>query len=256
MSFKLLPRDLPGSTLKWIAMVTMFLDHVGATLALQWYYATWDKFHYNLYAALRTIGRISFPIFCFLLVEGFVHTRSRPKYAARLGLFALVAEIPFDIAFNRPANGFLEFGSQNVFFTLFLGLLALWLWEELARRVPPRWGYAVLLPAILPSYLLADRLDTDYGSFGVLLIAALGAGRGVPGREANPYGRYLQFALGTLAILYCCVSRSNWIEIYAILGLLFCLRYNGQRGSGGKWFFYCFYPAHLLALGLLTRLLF
>ncbi len=256
MERTLLKRDLTGSALKRLAIVTMLLDHIGATLALSWYYAAPDRLRYELYATLRSVGRIAFPIFCFLLVEGFAHTRSRAKYAARLGLFALLAEVPFDMAFHKPENGLLETGSQNVFFTLFLGLAALCLWDELAKHLPQRWGTAALLPAAVPFYLAAEWLHTDYSGFGVLLIAAIGAGRGLPGREAAPQGRWAQFALGSLAVLYYCVSRSNWIEIYAVAGLLLCLRYNGQRGGGGKWFFYCFYPLHLLALALLNRMLF
>jgi hypothetical protein len=253
------PKKLTGSALKWIAIVTMFLDHVGATLALSWYYQAPDHARYELYGTLRVIGRIAFPIFCFLLVEGFCHTRNRGKYAARLGLFAIVAEIPFDIAFNYPQNGLVEWGSQNVFFTLFLGLIALCLWKALADRLPPQAQFAaVILPGIL-CYGAAEALSTDYSGFGVLLIAALGVGRGLPdeGRQEPEWKRrYLQAALGSLAILYYCWSRDNWIEIYAILGLVLTLFYNGQRGRGGKWFFYGFYPVHLLILGLLNQLLF
>lgn len=249
-------KGLTGSALKWVAIVTMFIDHVGATLLLSLYYDCYDELHYNLYGAARIVGRVAFPIFCFLLVEGFTHTRSREKYALRLGLFALIAEAPFDIAFNRPDNGFLELSSQNVFFTLLLGLLALWLWEVLARRLPEGWGYAALLPAAIPFYVLAEVLETDYGSFGVLLIVAVAAGRGLPGQERKPHSALLQLALGSMAILYYCVSRDNWIEVYAIVGLGLCTWYNGQRGSGGKWFFYAFYPVHLLALGLVNQALF
>ena len=247
---------LSGTALKWAAIVTMLVDHIGGTLLLSLYYQQMNEMSRGIYYAARVVGRVAFPIFCFLLVEGFAHTRSRGKYALRLGAFALVSEIPFDIAFNRPENGFLELDSQNVFFTLLLGLLALWLWAALAERVPQGWGYLTLLPAALPCYLAAEALKTDYASFGVLLIVALGAGRGLPGQEPARRNRILQLIMGSAAILYYCSSRGRWIEVYAILGLAACLRYNGERGRGGKWFFYVFYPAHLLVLGLVNRALF
>ena len=92
--------------LKWIAVITMIIDHTGAVL-----------FPDDM--VFRYIGRIAFPIFCFLLVEGFFHTRDVRKYMLRLGLFALISEIPYDLAFRDTV---LEFEHQNVFFALLLGV--------------------------------------------------------------------------------------------------------------------------------------
>ena len=95
--------------LKMIAITTMLIDHVGAVLLPQ-------------YPILRIIGRIAFPIFCFLLVEGFMHTHDVIRYMTRIGLFALISEIPFDLLFyGRILDG----THQNVFFTLFIGLVML-----------------------------------------------------------------------------------------------------------------------------------
>ncbi len=108
---------LSGSDLKIIAVIAMFLDHLAATVLVRclvtgvfWDQAAW----YEVYQVMRNIGRVAFPIYCFLLVEGFIHTSDRRKYALRLFLFALISEIPFDLAFNAQV---LEFGYQNVFFT-------------------------------------------------------------------------------------------------------------------------------------------
>lgn len=260
---------LSGSTLKWAAIVTMFLDHLGASLVYSLWWSSAGTGWGIVYLLLRQVGRLAFPIFCFLLVEGFWHTRSRGRYALRLGAFCLIAEIPFDIAFNNPANGWLELYSQNVFFTLLLGFLALWLWSALAGRLPRWMEYPSAVIALIPCCFGAERLSTDYGGFGVLLILALGVGRGLPWRiireEDGPTAvwmapdqkrRLLQALLGSLAVLWYCWSHQNWIECWAVLGLLLTLFYNGERGSGLKWFFYIFYPAHLLLLGLLNRLLF
>ena len=266
---------LTGNALKWIAIVTMLIDHVGATLVLQMFYANPTNDMLAIYYLVRSVGRAAFPIFCFLLVEGFCHTRSRGKYLLRLGLFALLAEIPFDLAFNWPEysdlNVFciLEFTSQNVFFTLFFGLCALWLWDVMAKRLP-RWAeYPAAVVAALPACFAANLLCTDYDVSGVALIVALGIGRGLPYRmetgadgptavwqEPSRVRRLFQCLMGCLAILGHCYFRDNWIEIFAIIGLLLTLLYNGKRGRSGKWFFYIFYPVHLLILGVLVRVLF
>lgn len=132
-------KGMYGSTLKLIAIITMLIDHTAAViieriLSSRGFYnasndvqALQDFYVQNaslviVNMAMRLIGRIAFPIFCFLLVEGFVHTRNKGKYAIRLALFALISEIPFDLAFKGKV---LEFGYQNIFFTLLVGLLVM-----------------------------------------------------------------------------------------------------------------------------------
>ena len=99
---------LSGSTLKLIAIVTMFIDHLGVVA-----FETQISNYMVPYYIMRLIGRLAFPIFCFLLVEGFFHTRDVKKYALRLLVFAFISEIPFDLAFNRQL---FYWRHQNVFF--------------------------------------------------------------------------------------------------------------------------------------------
>ena len=109
---------LSGSTLKMIALLTMLTDHIAAFLI------NVDRYP-AVYYTMRNIGRISFPIFCFLIVEGYFHTSDIKKYMFRLAVFGIISEMPFDLAvggLNREAMG-----HQNVFFTLFLGLVVVWL---------------------------------------------------------------------------------------------------------------------------------
>ena len=109
-------KGLSGSTLKLIAIITMLIDHIGAAVIARLLIAgQGSEMLYKIYYAMRAVGRVAFPIFCFLLVEGFFYTGSRKKYALRLFGFALLSEIPFDLAFSGKI---LEFGYQNVFFTL------------------------------------------------------------------------------------------------------------------------------------------
>ena len=130
---------IPGSTIKLIAIIAMFIDHTAAVILermmmragymlatiSQDSLSNWIGEHrllYVSYMVMRLIGRFGFPIFCFLLVEGFLHTHNRVKYALRLFLFALISEVPFDFAFRGE---WFYSDYQNVFFTLFIGLLAL-----------------------------------------------------------------------------------------------------------------------------------
>ena len=104
-----------GSTLKLVALFTMLIDHFAATVILQIANTgTGGKTLIDIYWVMRSIGRMAFPVYCFLLVEGFKYTHSRLRYAARLFIFALISEIPFDLALN---NAVLEYKSNNVFFT-------------------------------------------------------------------------------------------------------------------------------------------
>ena len=152
---------LSGSTLKWIAMVTMIIDHMGAAILLPLLNSgqleTFDySLAYTAYTSFRLIGRIAFPIFCFLLVEGFFYTSNKQKYAIRL-------EIPFNLAISQQ---FFDLAYQNVFFTLLLGLLAIWL----ASIMKYRW--LGIIPIVLLA-IAAEYFNTDYGMFGVMLIGAL-----------------------------------------------------------------------------------
>lgn len=227
-------RPFSGSVLKWIAIAAMFLDHIGASLLegfvlnawgtspLGYQLADWD-FWYPVDLPLRYAGRIAFPIFCFLLVEGAVHTRNAKKYLLRLAVFAVLSEIPFDLAFrNQP----FFWGHQNVFLTLVLGLLAVLAF----RRWPEEgWKGAAALAALGAA---AELLRTDYGAVGVAVIAAMYLLR----------KRRLLACLVSLGLLL--VLAGN--EIFCIPGLLAILLYNGKRGRQPKYFFYVFYPAHLL----------
>ena len=233
---------LSGSWLKVIAMVAMLIDHVAMVIlrydsafteplimlgrqSITWCYL------------LRFVGRLAFPIFCFLLVEGFLHTHDRRKYGRNLLVFAVISEIPF----NLTHGGHLYGWSQNVFFTLFLGFLALCVvrrWEEDRQALPNSSIYAEhnlrmalrLLALIAAGYLLR----CDYGNCGISFILLLYVLR---------RNEILRAAIG------CCFLGSRWIAGLAFIPIAF---YNGCRGfiqgSFGKYLFYLFYPIHLLAL--------
>ncbi|NDL66149.1 TraX family protein [Anaerotalea alkaliphila] len=216
---------------KALAMGAMFLDHVGAVLLPQ-------------FIVLRLIGRITFPIIAFFIAEGACHTRNPWKYARRLGLFALVSEIPFDWYFFGTV---FHPSYQNVFFTLLLGLLAILGWSR--GKGPARQLWPLLAMGC------AELFRTDYGGFGVLAIFLLHLFRGVPLRQAGAY-------LGTMLLmdLRSLVDYGNFgIQFFSTVGLVPLLSYKGVRerketGAFGKYAFYVFYPGHLLLLALVDRM--
>lgn len=235
---------ISGSTLKMIAIISMLIDHIGA--AVLWRYLillnqgiTPDIGHYIgigidytdlyvIYRIMRYIGRLGFPLFCFLLIQGFEHTRNRKKYAMRLGLFAFISEIPFDLAFHGKI---LEFSYQNVFFTLFIGLITIWIFHFIEeRKIAPLLRVLANLVALLSGMGIATLLRSDYSYIGVASIVVLYLLR---------RNKFYQ-AIGG-AFLF------SW-EITAPIAFLPVFFYNGKRGWNIKYFFYIFYPAHLLLL--------
>ena len=163
-------------------------------------------------------------------IEGFFHTSSKKKYAIRLFLFALLSEFPFDYAlFDSPVN----LGYQNVFFTLFLGLLTIWGIDTLCHRAGNQtflWIGKILIAAA--GCLAAWLLQTDYDYKGIILILLL----------------YLFHDQKFLCTLVSCLSLL-W-EAPACLAFIPINLYNGKRGISLKYFFYLFYPVHLLVYGL------
>lgn len=223
---------ISGSTLKLLAIITMFIDHSGATVirAILCHpfvtgnaarLALWQ----DIYRISRQIGRIAFPIFCFLLVEGFIHTRNVKKYAGRLFLFALISEIPFDLALK--GNWYFP-AKQNVYFTLLIGLLVLIGISFITEDMTCRRIFCIL--PIAAGMYLSWLIDTDYNYKGVFLIAVL---------YLLKHARLYQCIGGAAAV--------SW-ELPAPLAFLPVYLYNGSRGLRMKYFFYWFYPVHLLAL--------
>lgn len=234
-------RGLSGSTIKMIGIVAMLIDHVGLALVRRLMLAGYTGYIYQLngvYNVMRAIGRLGFPIFCFLLVEGFEKTRNKTKYAMRLGLFALISEIPFDLAFSAKV---LEFDNQNVYFTLFLGMLALCVFNLINKQKFPRVLAALLdLAALVVFMLTAEFLRTDYASIGVLTITVM-------------YVLWF-FKSGAFAGGCAVLSLLAYNELPAFFALLPVAMYNGKRGWKLKYFFYAFYPVHLFLLWFIAYL--
>ena len=239
-------QGLSGTTLKLMACITMLIDHIGAScleagllvpLIASGTFST-DPAAVSLLQmdrVLRYIGRLAFPIFCFLLVEGFLHTHDVKRYVERLFLFGLLSEVPFDMAFFRTP---FHWGNQNVYWTLALGVLAM---AGLKHYEKPdgsaSWKGLLCAAGCTLAALLAC---TDYNGIGVFIICALYLTRG---------DRKRQCIVGALLFLF---------ELTAPLAFVLVWFYNGQRGACSplqKKAFYWFYPVHLSVLAAVTNLL-
>ena len=219
-------RILSGSALKMLAMAIMLIDHT-ASFLLRHYppaIAPWFQIGsttYSLYRVMRDVGRAAFPIFCFLLVEGFLHTHNRFKYGRNLLIFACISEIPWNFA----QNGTLLYpDKQNVFFTLFLGYLAFCLVERFEKNASMQLFCMLLLLAV--SYFL--KADYGYKGFVFLLIMY-----------------WLHQHKSAQAVIGSCWLIYEWKACFAFIPLNM---YNEKRGFiQGKWvkyLFYAFYPVH------------
>ena len=233
--------ELTAAVLHIIAMTLMLMDHLWATLlpAREW---------------LTCAGRVAFPIFAFMAVEGYFHTRSFKKYILRMLLFAVLSEIPFDLMYGGtwfyPVH-------QNVLWTFLLGLLGVWLMEQV-RKKGKTWMYLLVCVLVVPAGLVLGTLCmVDYHGVGVLTVFVF----------YFLHGRKWWCFLGQLAALY-------WLNVELLGGLMYPVQlfgmefelcqqglallalipiwlYHGRQGYHSKPFqylCYAFYPVHMLLL--------
>ncbi len=242
-------RCLNGFALKWIAVVSMTIDHFGSIVmdgVIAPYVVNgtlsftpnlpWLVYHsMQVKAVCMALGSVAFPIFCFLAAEGFAHTGGRLKYALRLGAFALVSELPFDIAHYGVI---FEPKLQNVMFTLAISVFTLLASVRIFERMRGHRAlkFAASLLVMVAGMELSYLVRGEYVFLGVAAIAAMYFLRD---------RKWLRL-LGLLPLLVA----SEWVLLAAV-PIMF---YDGVRGRGSKYFFYIFYPAHFLALAGLAYL--
>lgn len=209
------------SVLKWIAVLTMVIDHVGAIL-----------FPDQIW--MRVIGRVAFPVYAYCLAEGFRYTSDYRRYLGRLALFAILSEIPFDLAFYGVP---FSFAHQNVFFTLTLGLILLWVLERFREQLLLCAGAFVVL------CFLAQALHMDYGAGGLLMVFAFYLAQ----QGTSPWIGWGIFVFINL------FGYAGGVQWAAILALLPIGLYSGKAGKKKQRFFYWIYPLHLLLLWIIEK---
>jgi len=243
--------------LRVIACVAMLMDHIG--------------YQYGI-AFFRIIGRIAFPIYVYLICNGYRHTSNRLRYALRLGIFAMIAQVPFALY----SYGRFVYSDWNVMVTLLLGLLCIWTADAMLKKPILRWFSPV--PALLICALYYfGFIESSYGSCGVIMAMVFHFADGktircrflmIAGVVLSIYHGY-GIAIG-LGLLKSILGIGNFVlptvtawslkQAYALLALIFIFAYNGEKGKypqnralakACQYGFYAFYPVHLLILWLI-----
>ena len=238
-------------SLKIVALVFMFCDHFGDSYIK----------HFSFF---NLLGRISFPIFAFQISEGFIHTQNIKKYFFRIGIFALISQIPFSLFMYKYFN---NFSTLNIFFTLFLGLLSIYLYnyinnvlvksindkETISKNnsIFTKSTIFIKILSLVIVFLLAgiaQLLNTDYGAWGVILVFIFYA------FKDNKVLRIFVYVLLVFCKYISPLIQTNFNIAYismfvaTLLSYLFIDLYNGKQGKKIKYLLYLFYPLHLLVL--------
>ena len=237
----------------------MLLDHIG--------------YFWNIHS-LRVIGRIAFPIFVYMIYNGYRYTSSKGKYALRLTIFAIGTQIPF----NLFVYGQLFYNNGNVFFTLLAALLSLWSFDFMLHRKGLRW--LCFLPTLVLCFLYYKGvIVSDYGMVGIVLIlvfylcdhegavwkllTVLGFYCGIYCNELLAFFRTIILLILGQKTAFPVLSNWSITQVYAGFALPLIFAYNGEKGTirgktGGKvlqYGFYLFYPLHMVLLYLLTYII-
>lgn len=232
----LMKKCLSNFDLKLIAIITMTIDHIGVV------------FGTPLYNFLRAVGRLSFPIFAYLLTEGYVHTKSFSKYFLRLLILAITSEVIYDYVFF---DSFIYMKANNIFFTLALGLLTIKLLDKNKSLIKKYFKDKIDLLIILPiTYLLiiiimciiGELLNFSYGMLGILIISFF-------------YIFKENFPLTLISVSLSTIIFGEPMQYFSIFSLIFIYFYNKRLGKNYKLFFYLYYPLHILVLGLIKMFL-
>ena len=227
---------LPQEALKIIACLTMLIDHTAAV------FLSWDQA-----LPFRIVGRLAFPIFCFLIAEGAHYSHNPLKYAFRISIGMVLAEVPFDLLFY----GKLTMEHSSVMLTLLLGLIAI----LAVQKLPNVW---LQLPMMAFCVVTAEYLNTDYGGLGVLLVLGM-----YLARDAKHAG-----ILRVVLMTAICWAFNSYkvpiiglfkipLQMFAVLSFIPIELYNGRKLTTNvlcKWGFYLFYAVHIAALLLIKKL--
>ena len=233
-------KGLGSNIIKCIAMAAMLCDHVSVV------------FFGDGMTALRWIGRLACPVFCYFVAVGASRTSSVPRYMRRMLIFALLSEVPFDLAFFGEA---VHPEYQNVFFTLLAGLFSIWCLQLLTKKKNAP-GVLSVFP-LAAACVFTELIHSDYGAAGVLCIFCLYLAIHVGNKPACAVCVGVGIFLLTLNLHYLYQYSPavflqypvNRYELGAFAALPLMLLYNGKRGLNvNKYLFYAFYPGHLLLL--------
>lgn len=234
-------RGFTAHSLKLIAAAAMLADHF-AWLFLGTYSAPGQLLH--------VIGRTTIPIMCFFIAQGYYQTRSRTRYAARLAVFAVISQIPYHYFMTGNLNVLSTPVRLNVLFTLLFALLSLSILDRM--RYQPFWWLGLMLLMLLASF-------GDWSVFAVIFTMIFAANRLDLKRQMLLFTGAAAATAGFLAWSNSLLSDAppwgGFFQFGLLLAVPLLLCYNGQRGTSpaGKWFFYVFYPLHLIVLTVIHQ---
>lgn len=239
---------LTSFTLHILAMLFMLCDHLWATLfpAAEW---------------LSCIGRLAFPIFAFMIAEGYSHTSNVKKYVLRLLICAVITEVPFDLFYGGTV--FYPF-HQNVLWTFLIALLTIILIEKALKLKKRFLGWVLAAVTVLVSYAVATLAMVDYYGAGILTVLVFYFFR--ERKWQNFAAQFVCLAVINIGMLkgmyYTFTIAGHEFELaqqsLALFALIPIWLYNGERGYHSrwfKWFCYGFYPAHLIILYIVLNIL-
>lgn len=237
---------MTGNQLKILALITMTIDHVGVEILPQ-------------YPILRIIGRLTYPIFAYMIAEGCFYTRSKPRYLGGIFLLGLACQVGFFVA-----TASLE---QSILTSFVLAIVTIYAMDLADRRRDPLGLLAVagalaldaFVALVLPVLLLGTDFSVDYGFWGILLPAFCYMPRIFFKNALDKRRLHLMLAFATLGIVLVCTSMNTWlggIQWYSILAIVPLACYDGKRGTWRlKYLFYVYYPLHLVVIWIIAQLL-
>ncbi|MGP5430974.1 TraX family protein [Enterococcus malodoratus] len=240
-------KSIDGFKLKVIAIIAMLLNHIGSGFDI------YEQSH-AFYFFTEFIGKLTFPIMAYLLVEGFHYTRNRRKYAERMAIFWLVSIYPFHMLFGGNHSFSPIELVNNIFFTLLMGLLLLMAYEQVKSP---------FLQNLLVIFFSIMTMASDWSLIGVLLIFGFYKWK----NESRGIWLPVVYTAAFLVLILGMMNLSDpqrfpLYEVFTGLGTLMVIpllhAYNGERGYSPqwvKWGFYGFYPIHLTILALIRMVI-
>lgn len=238
-------KRLNANHLKIIAIIAMTIDHIADLL-----YPSFPA--KPLPIAMHIIGRLTAPIMWFFIAEGYHHTRDVKKYLLRLGIFAIISHFAYCFAFGLDFVPFRSgvFNQTSVMYPLFVAVLVLWLQDTEIK------GMSNVIKNILIFILIWTAFPSDWSCIAVLAIIGIHRNRGNLNKQTLIM---MLWVLLYAAISFFFVNKTYGIvSLFAFLVYPLMKQYNGERGKAGwlKWFFYIYYPAHLVIIGILRIMMY
>lgn len=224
---------LSGNALKLIAAITMLIDHIG-------------MFFFPEYMFLRVIGRLSFPIYAFMIAEGCHYTKNRFRYYLGVFFLGIACQTAYYIA-SRDTY-------CNILLTFSCSIVIIYLLQEWKSR-QKYWLFLPFTAAIVFFYVVCQYVEFAYGFWGIMVPVFAAILQPQRGKAISQPRNFLIVLFMGISLLILSKD-SHVVQYFGLVALPLLLLYSGNRGKGNyKYAFYLFYPLHLVALQVIAWLL-